>query len=90
MEPLPRECIHFMDFFIYSLISIDLISYDWISDRCEVDSDLVRATRQQVDFEKCVFSFYDSSIAKFCFSDFWIHGIICGHFFSVIWISPDE
>ena len=47
-------------------------------------------SREEIDLEKCILVFYYSSIAKFCFSYFWIEWIIRGHFFPVIWISSDE
>lgn len=90
MEPLSRESIYLEDFPIHFLIPIYLIPYDRIPDRREMDSDLVRTSCQKIDFEKCILRSYSSSIAKLCFSDFWIHRIICGHLFPVIGISSDE
>lgn len=90
MEPLSRESICLEDFSIHFLIPIDLIPDDRISYRREMDSYLVSPTCQKVDLEKCILRIYSSSIAKLCFSDFWIHRIICGHLFPVIGISSDE
>ena len=89
MEPLSGEPVFFYDFFIYLIISIDSISDDRISDRCEMDSDLVRASCQEIYLEECVFRCDSSSIAKLCFSYFWIEWIIGGHLFPIVWITSD-
>ena len=89
MEPLSGEPVFFYDFFIYLIISIDSISDDRISDRCEMDSDLVRASCQEIYLEECVFFVEISLVAKLCFSYFWIERIIGGHLFPIVWIAPD-
>ncbi len=90
MKPLSRESIYLEGFPIHFLIPIYLIPYDRIPDRREMDSDLVCTSCEEIDFEKRILRSYSSSIAKLCFSNFWIHRIICGHLFSIVGISSDE
>ena len=90
MEPLASESILLESVSIRLHISIDFVSEDRISYRCEVHSDLVCAPREEIDLEKSICIFYISSIAKLCFSNFWTQRIICRHFFAIIRISSDE
>ena len=90
MEPLSSKAILFEDFPIYFFVSIDFVSYDRISYRSEMNSDLVCATREQIDLEKRISIIDYSLIAKLCFSDFWIYRIFCRHFFAIIGVTTDE
>ncbi len=51
-------------------------------------SDLMSSSCEEINFEECIFSGYNSLIKKFCFSEFWIRWIYCGHLFTIVWISP--
>ncbi len=54
-----------------------------------MNSYLVSATSEEVDFEQAIFIMIVSELSKFCFCDFWIHGITRRHFFAVIWVPTD-
>jgi hypothetical protein len=90
MEPLSRESVLFECFPIDPIIPVYLVSNYWISYRCEMYSDLMGTTREEIHLEKCVFIRNNSFIAKFCFSDFWVDRIDCGHLFAIIWVSSDK
>ncbi len=90
MKPLPGESIVFESFFIFFFISIDLVSYDRISYGCKMDADLMSASSQKINLKKCVFISNNSSIAKLCFSNFWIVWIDSCHFLSIVRVPPDE
>lgn len=90
MEPLPGKTISFICFDIDFLISINLISDNWISNRGEMHSDLMGSSSKKINLKKGIFSSNYSLIAKFCFSEFRIRWINCCHFLPIIRISSDE
>ena len=90
MEPLALESVLLIGFLVHLLVSIFCISEYGISDRGEVDSDLMRSTCQEIHFEERIFISNNSLIEKFRFSEFWVYRISSCHFFPVIGITPDE
>lgn len=89
MEPLASESVFFESFLVRFFVSIDFVPDDRISYRWEVDTYLVCATCEEVNLEECVFIREKSLIAKFRFSEFWVHGIHRRHFFPIVRISSD-
>lgn len=54
-----------------------------------MDSDLVRTSREEIDFEECVFIMIVSLIEKLRFSDLWIDRIMYSHLFPIVRVSSD-
>jgi hypothetical protein len=90
MEPLSRESICLEDFRVYFWIAIDLVTDDRISDRGEMDSDLMGASSEEIYFEECIFFSYHSPIDEFGFCELGIEWIYSCHTLAIMWISPDE
>lgn len=90
MEPLALEGKIFRHFSIVFFASVGLISYDRISDRREMYSDLMGTSCEKIDFEECVFLMKKSSNAKFRLCKFWIYWIDRRHLFSIMGISTDK
>jgi hypothetical protein len=44
---------------------------------------------EEIDLEERILIMIISLIEKLCFSDFWIDGIMYGHLFPIVGISPD-
>ena len=84
------KSIGFSYFMICLFLTVDLVSHDRMTDRSEVDSDLMRATCEEIDLEEGIFISNNSLVAKFCFSNFRIDWIDGGHFFAIIGVSSDE
>jgi hypothetical protein len=90
MEPLSPESIYFIYFSIYFLITIDLIAYDWETNRREMDSDLMSTASEEIDLEESILSCKNSLIEKFCFSEFWVCWIYRSHSLAIIRITSYE
>ncbi len=90
MEPLPRESVFGDDFFVRFLISVDLVSDNRVTDSGHVDTDLVSASREELDFEKRVFVIYVIQECEFGLCKLWIHGILGRHTLAVTRISSDK
>lgn len=87
MEPLSSESELFEDFFVYLFIAIYSISDNWISDRCEMDSYLMCPSREEINLKERILIIAISSIAKLCFSKFWIDWFYSCHLLSIVRIS---
>jgi hypothetical protein len=72
MEPLAMKSKILSGFSVFFLYTVGFISYYRIAYRCEMHTNLMSTTRKKIYFQERVFVMKISSIAKFCFSDFWI------------------
>ena len=87
---MASESVCFVYLSILLILSIDLISDDRVSDRCEMYSYLVCPTCQKIHFEERVLLMNDTEIFKSSLGKLRIERISSGHLLAMVWISSDE